>query len=91
MTAPKDKLGTLDELAGECARWRERGETVVLVNGAFDMLHVGHLRYLAGAYGKDPFWPADARRRAELDMWAEWTKGSFCTAFANDIFWPLMT
>ena len=49
MTAPKDKLGTLDELAGECAGWRERGETVVLVNGAFDMLHVGHLRYLAGA------------------------------------------
>jgi len=49
VTAPEDKLRTLDELAGECERWRRRGETVVLVNGAFDMLHVGHLRYLAEA------------------------------------------
>ncbi len=49
MTAPEGKLRTLEELAGECGRWRRQGETVVLVNGAFDMLHVGHLRYLAGA------------------------------------------
>jgi rfaE bifunctional protein nucleotidyltransferase chain/domain len=49
VTAPEDKIKTLDELAGECERWRRRGETVVLVNGAFDMLHVGHLRYLAEA------------------------------------------
>ncbi len=49
MTAPEGKLRTLDELAAECRRWRLRGETVVLVNGAFDMIHVGHLRYLAGA------------------------------------------
>ncbi len=49
MTAAKDKLRTLDELARECEEWRRRGSTVVLVNGAFDMLHVGHLRYLADA------------------------------------------
>ncbi len=49
MTAPEDKLKTLDELARECELWRRRGEAVVLVNGAFDMLHVGHLRYLAAA------------------------------------------
>lgn len=49
MTAAEDKLRPLDDLAGECERWRRRGESVVLVNGAFDMLHVGHLRYLAGA------------------------------------------
>ena len=49
MTSPEDKLRTIDELADECARWRAGGDTVVLVNGAFDMLHVGHLRYLAGA------------------------------------------
>mgnify|MGYP001818218287 FL=1 len=49
MTAPEDKLRGLDDLAGECGRWRQGGESVVLVNGAFDMLHVGHLRYLAGA------------------------------------------
>ena len=50
MTRPEDKLRTLDELAEECAGWREQGLTVVLVNGAFDVLHVGHLRYLAAAY-----------------------------------------
>lgn len=27
----------------------ERSETIVLTNGAFDLLHVGHVRYLQGA------------------------------------------
>ena len=49
MTQPANKLRTLDELAEECAAWREQGLAVVLVNGAFDVLHVGHLRYLAAA------------------------------------------
>ncbi len=49
MTTPQDKLRTIDELAEDCARWRAAGETTALVNGAFDMLHVGHLRYLVGA------------------------------------------
>lgn len=49
MTAPEAKQRTLDELAVECASWRDRGLQVVLVNGAFDVLHVGHLRYLAAA------------------------------------------
>ena len=51
MTDPRAKLRTLDELAGECERWRAAGETTVLVNGAFDLLHVGHLRYLEAARG----------------------------------------
>lgn len=29
--------------------WNEAGATVVLANGIFDVLHVGHVRYLAGA------------------------------------------
>lgn len=29
--------------------WRARGKIAVLANGAFDLLHVGHLRYLQGA------------------------------------------
>ena len=28
---------------------RERGATIVFANGCFDVLHVGHVRYLAGA------------------------------------------
>jgi rfaE bifunctional protein nucleotidyltransferase chain/domain len=46
---PQSKLRTIDELVDECARWREQGLDVVLVNGAFDMLHVGHVRYLEAA------------------------------------------
>ncbi len=49
MTPPEDKQRSLDDLEVECASWRERGLEVVLVNGAFDVLHVGHLRYLAAA------------------------------------------
>jgi rfaE bifunctional protein nucleotidyltransferase chain/domain len=43
------KIVTREEAASRAARWRAGGETVVLANGVFDLLHVGHARYLAGA------------------------------------------
>jgi rfaE bifunctional protein nucleotidyltransferase chain/domain len=30
-------------------QWRRAGERIVLANGNFDLLHVGHVRYLNGA------------------------------------------
>lgn len=30
-------------------QWRSAGEKIILANGCFDLLHVGHVRYLAGA------------------------------------------
>lgn len=30
-------------------QWRAAGEKVILTNGCFDLLHVGHVRYLHGA------------------------------------------
>lgn len=30
-------------------QWRASGEQIVLTNGCFDLLHVGHVRYLHGA------------------------------------------
>ena len=38
-----------ERLALEIAAWRRAGERVVLANGCFDLLHVGHLRYLEDA------------------------------------------
>jgi rfaE bifunctional protein nucleotidyltransferase chain/domain len=49
LTSPPEKLRSLEELAQEREQWRSAGLRLVLVNGAFDMLHVGHLRYLADA------------------------------------------
>jgi rfaE bifunctional protein nucleotidyltransferase chain/domain len=37
------------ELARRIAGWKAAGETVALANGLFDLLHVGHLRYLEDA------------------------------------------
>lgn len=37
------------ELAGIVAGLRAGGKTVVFANGCFDLLHVGHVRYLRGA------------------------------------------
>ena len=31
------------------ARWRAAGEKIILTNGCFDLLHVGHVRYLRAA------------------------------------------
>lgn len=43
------KIQSRDELVKEVAVWRARGKRVVLGNGCFDLLHVGHLRYLEDA------------------------------------------
>ncbi|WP_309709898.1 D-glycero-beta-D-manno-heptose 1-phosphate adenylyltransferase [Armatimonas sp.] len=40
---------TRDEFAAEAARLKAEGKTVVFTNGVFDILHVGHLRYLQQA------------------------------------------
>ena len=37
------------ELPLVVARWRQEGEAIILANGCFDLLHVGHVRYLQSA------------------------------------------
>jgi rfaE bifunctional protein nucleotidyltransferase chain/domain len=49
MRDPATKVVTREEAAAQAARQRRRGRRVVLANGAFDLLHVGHVRYLADA------------------------------------------
>ena len=43
------KRGTLDEIAARVAEARGLGRSVAFANGCFDLLHVGHVRYLEGA------------------------------------------
>jgi rfaE bifunctional protein nucleotidyltransferase chain/domain len=43
------KIVSRDEFRAERARLREAGRRLVFTNGCFDILHVGHVRYLAAA------------------------------------------
>ena len=55
MPDPAVKVVSLAAAREAAARARAAGHRIVLANGAFDMLHVGHVRYLA-----------DARRHGDL-------------------------
>lgn len=43
------KIFNREQLRHVAARWRQAGESITLANGAFDVLHVGHIRYLHAA------------------------------------------
>jgi rfaE bifunctional protein nucleotidyltransferase chain/domain len=45
----RTKIVTLEELAGRAARLKADGRRLVFTNGCFDLLHVGHVRYLEAA------------------------------------------
>lgn len=45
----KSKILEREELKDRVTQWRGAGEPVILANGNFDLLHVGHVRYLQGA------------------------------------------
>ena len=43
------KIIEMDELAERARQLRVAGEKLVATNGCFDLLHVGHVRYLQAA------------------------------------------
>jgi rfaE bifunctional protein nucleotidyltransferase chain/domain len=47
-TSPAKILGR-EQLRQRVAEWRRAGNTITLANGCFDLLHVGHVRYLHAA------------------------------------------
>jgi len=44
-----EKILSREELQHRVADWRRTGESITLANGCFDLLHVGHVRYLHAA------------------------------------------
>ena len=57
---------TPEEAGALAARLRADGQRVVLANGCFDLLHVGHVRYLTAA-------------RAPIGRIGRWAPLSSCT------------
>ena len=49
LSGVNSKILTLDQLRAESGRLRAESKPVVATNGCFDILHVGHVRYLAAA------------------------------------------
>jgi D-glycero-beta-D-manno-heptose 1-phosphate adenylyltransferase len=43
------KIVELEELSNRCKEVRSAGKKIVATNGCFDLLHVGHVRYLQAA------------------------------------------
>jgi len=43
------KILNRESLAQQVAQWRSQGNSITLANGCFDLLHVGHVRYLHAA------------------------------------------
>ncbi len=44
-----EKILNRESLKQRVAAWRRAGESITLANGCFDLLHVGHVRYLRAA------------------------------------------
>jgi rfaE bifunctional protein nucleotidyltransferase chain/domain len=45
----KDKIVSLDNAVSLISQWKEQGEVIVFTNGVFDLIHQGHIAYLADA------------------------------------------
>jgi rfaE bifunctional protein nucleotidyltransferase chain/domain len=43
------KIASREELKQRVKSWRAQGDNITLANGCFDLLHVGHVRYLRAA------------------------------------------
>jgi rfaE bifunctional protein nucleotidyltransferase chain/domain len=48
----RKKFFRLPQLAAKIAREKKLGKTIVLANGGFDLIHIGHIRYLEQAKAK---------------------------------------
>ena len=47
----QNKILSREQLRQRVEEWRRAGNRIILANGNFDLLHVGHVRYLRAAKG----------------------------------------
>ena len=78
MRPARAKRGTLDDVRRAVEEARRGGRTVALANGCFDVLHVGHIRYLEGA-------------RREADVLVVGVNGDASVARLKGLGRPVMT
>ncbi|MGC1618612.1 MAG: adenylyltransferase/cytidyltransferase family protein [Candidatus Acidiferrum sp.] len=52
MRSATSKIVQRESLRNKLAEHKKSGDQIVLANGCFDTLHVGHIRYLEGARGE---------------------------------------
>jgi D-glycero-beta-D-manno-heptose 1-phosphate adenylyltransferase len=45
----KAKILDLDQIRRQCAVWKFKNKKIIFTNGCFDILHLGHIEYLANA------------------------------------------
>ncbi|RKR80039.1 rfaE bifunctional protein nucleotidyltransferase chain/domain [Mucilaginibacter gracilis] len=45
----KEKIYSLEDASAQVKKWQADGDKVVFTNGCFDLLHLGHITYLAEA------------------------------------------
>jgi D-glycero-beta-D-manno-heptose 1-phosphate adenylyltransferase len=45
----KNKIQTFAQIEKTVKRWQSKGDIIVFTNGCFDILHYGHIHYLADA------------------------------------------
>lgn len=48
------------------------------------------LRYLADRYADNTFWPREPDLRAQVDIWAEWSKINIAMGFTGPVFWRVV-
>lgn len=84
------RFGGLD--TPEFLAMNPNGRVPVLVDGDGEPLWEAGaiLRYLAGRYGDDGFWPREPGRRAQVDKWAEWAKVEVAAGFTVPVFWRVV-
>lgn len=62
-------VALLDEAERRVRREREEGKRIVLANGHFDLLHVGHVRYLRGARSEGDFLVVGVNSDSSTTRW----------------------